>query len=444
MQKKINRRGFTLIELLVVIAIIAILAAILFPVFARAREKARQTTCTSNQRQIVASVQMYVQDHDECFPSTATVWSDIKVDPGVLICPTLGKSTPIGYSYSNLLSGAGIGSFDDPASTLVTGDGSHAATTASGIYLDTPAGQIIYTVNDLDTRHSSYVIGSFADGHVSPLSSAPKLSGLPASSTVMIGTCPYNLLAQNGDTWVDSAPATVTSTWSGTASAVVLDENRDDPVQTGSITLNVGGSYKTVATYYATTTSNTGLIFSLSSGLKPPSSSGGQVIANGTQPPLQRQYRRIGNAQWLAENPGKNIALGASTISNSTSTGASMIVDSVSSAANRWRADPAATSNYVGITFSTATAIKGMRVTSGMSNDDAYRWSNYHVQLQYKSGGAWDDVGTANHTTANRFYWSYLGCRSVTGIRLYGDNTIGNNPTANSGLIIDKIQLYAP
>ena len=57
-----TKRGFTLIELLVVIAIIAILAAILFPVFARAREKARQTTCTSNQRQIMASVQMYVQD----------------------------------------------------------------------------------------------------------------------------------------------------------------------------------------------------------------------------------------------------------------------------------------------------------------------------------------------------------------------------------------------
>ena len=53
------RRGFTLIELLVVIAIIAILAAILFPVFARAREKARQTTCTSNQKQIAALVQMY-------------------------------------------------------------------------------------------------------------------------------------------------------------------------------------------------------------------------------------------------------------------------------------------------------------------------------------------------------------------------------------------------
>jgi len=62
------RRGFTLIELLVVIAIIAILAAILFPVFARAREKARQTTCTSNLKQIGLATMMYVQDYDERFP----------------------------------------------------------------------------------------------------------------------------------------------------------------------------------------------------------------------------------------------------------------------------------------------------------------------------------------------------------------------------------------
>ncbi|NLO06641.1 MAG: DUF1559 domain-containing protein [candidate division WS1 bacterium] len=61
-------RGFTLIELLVVIAIIAILAAILFPVFARAREKARQASCLSNAKQIGLAMLMYVQDYDEMFP----------------------------------------------------------------------------------------------------------------------------------------------------------------------------------------------------------------------------------------------------------------------------------------------------------------------------------------------------------------------------------------
>jgi prepilin-type N-terminal cleavage/methylation domain-containing protein len=63
-----KRHAFTLIELLVVIAIIAILAAILFPVFARAREQARKTTCLSNLKQIGLAALMYVQDYDETFP----------------------------------------------------------------------------------------------------------------------------------------------------------------------------------------------------------------------------------------------------------------------------------------------------------------------------------------------------------------------------------------
>ena len=63
-----SRRGFTLIELLVVIAIIAILAAILFPVFARAREKARQASCNSNVKQLSLGFLMYLQDYDSKFP----------------------------------------------------------------------------------------------------------------------------------------------------------------------------------------------------------------------------------------------------------------------------------------------------------------------------------------------------------------------------------------
>ena len=82
----IVRSGFTLIELLVVIAIIAILAAILFPVFAQAREKARQATCMSNQKQIVLGILMYAQDYEETLPLgsyilpgmlTAVTWQDL-------------------------------------------------------------------------------------------------------------------------------------------------------------------------------------------------------------------------------------------------------------------------------------------------------------------------------------------------------------------------------
>src|SRR5450432_535955 len=66
-----TKTGFTLIELLVVIAIIAVLAAILFPVFAQAREKARQTSCLSNMKQLGLGFAMYTQDYGERLPSAA-------------------------------------------------------------------------------------------------------------------------------------------------------------------------------------------------------------------------------------------------------------------------------------------------------------------------------------------------------------------------------------
>ncbi len=69
-------KGFTLIELLVVIAIIAILAAILFPVFAQAREKARQASCLSNTKQMGLAAIQYVQDYDETFPMNDPYWAD--------------------------------------------------------------------------------------------------------------------------------------------------------------------------------------------------------------------------------------------------------------------------------------------------------------------------------------------------------------------------------
>jgi len=81
MRRRFDRSGFTLIELLVVIAIIAILAAILFPVFAQARDKARGAACLSNLKQIGMGAVMYAQDYDENFPgywqwSPCAIWSN--------------------------------------------------------------------------------------------------------------------------------------------------------------------------------------------------------------------------------------------------------------------------------------------------------------------------------------------------------------------------------
>ncbi len=112
--------GFTLIELLVVIAIIAILAAILFPVFAQTREKARQTACTSNMRQMGLAVLMYAQDYDETLPLAATAtpmgflnWHHL-TDPyvknkQVWICPS--ATLPIRDGLGNLVCQYGFNTY---------------------------------------------------------------------------------------------------------------------------------------------------------------------------------------------------------------------------------------------------------------------------------------------------------------------------------------------
>src|SRR2546427_8248605 len=76
-----RKQGFTLIELLVVIAIIAILAAILFPVFAQVRQKARLTSCLSNLKQLGSALSMYVQDYDEMLTPHLDRWPKGKPSP---------------------------------------------------------------------------------------------------------------------------------------------------------------------------------------------------------------------------------------------------------------------------------------------------------------------------------------------------------------------------
>lgn len=93
--------GFTLIELLVVIAIIAILAAILFPVFAQAREKARAISCLSNVKQFSLCTLMYIQDYDELFPQSVNCVSGCMADPlgrGGIVVPGSGATVETVYS----------------------------------------------------------------------------------------------------------------------------------------------------------------------------------------------------------------------------------------------------------------------------------------------------------------------------------------------------------
>ncbi|MBC7528046.1 MAG: DUF1559 domain-containing protein [Chthonomonadaceae bacterium] len=96
-----RKKGFTLIELLVVIAIIAILAAILFPVFAQARSKARQTSCLSNQKQIGVGIMMYSQDYDETLPGNTPLntngISDGRWPAPATTAHSAGLAEPLGW-----------------------------------------------------------------------------------------------------------------------------------------------------------------------------------------------------------------------------------------------------------------------------------------------------------------------------------------------------------
>ena len=128
----VNKKGFTLIELLVVIAIIAILAAILFPVFAKARDKGRQSACLSNIKQIGMASMMYCEDYDETYPyyyyTASMAWPF-----GVMLPPQSGPNTydggPWTYPLAPYIKNTGIWY----CATSPRDPGDHSKDTATGV-----------------------------------------------------------------------------------------------------------------------------------------------------------------------------------------------------------------------------------------------------------------------------------------------------------------------
>jgi len=183
-----TRRGFTLIELLVVIAIIAILAAILFPVFAKAREKARQSSCLSNMKQLGLAMLQYAQDFDEAFtmyaPTTYAYNWDHTLAPytkntQVFQCPSANMySVGYGVSYPHIswVGGArAMAQITRPAQVmmLLETEGETAAGVKSTLKLgycplNYAFGSIAWAVqNGIPTggRHNEGINVSYCDGH---------------------------------------------------------------------------------------------------------------------------------------------------------------------------------------------------------------------------------------------------------------------------------------
>jgi len=205
MQRRGGRRaGFTLIELLVVIAIIAILAAILFPVFAKAREKARQNSCINNQRQVAIAIMMHVQDHEETFMSNTApnAWSSRLKDynePTIYDCPTKtgkGNNAAPEYGFNYYLFSKALGDIETPVAAILTAD------------LDMSDPDDTYTISDyetqVDARHTKGTVLSCVDGHVVQvtLTSGAKLKDLLDKG--------YDLFCGGGTTVLDE-PAEITA-----------------------------------------------------------------------------------------------------------------------------------------------------------------------------------------------------------------------------------------
>lgn len=235
-----SRLGFTLIELLVVIAIIAILAAILFPVFAQAREKARAASCLSNLKQVGMGLMMYLQDYDETFPMnfyrgqeangsacTVSMYQEIQTytrSAAVMRCPSDAAPLdfPLSMSVASLppLCGAvpalRFVSYQPNASLLAPGDPNPMfggatgkptlrlaeveypveTSTFSDATLTLPGGSSNFALftSPIVPRHALLTQSFYVDGHTRSVHSRPDIdtaTGKPKGGTALDGTAVF-------------------------------------------------------------------------------------------------------------------------------------------------------------------------------------------------------------------------------------------------------------
>lgn len=227
-----RRYAFTLIELLVVIAIILILAAILFPVFGRVREKARQTTCLSNQRQIAMAITMDVQDNKEYFPGTLglldeKLWrNELGSETDKLFnCPSTQRNgtaddPEVGINF--YLCGVAYGDVKEPSKVVLSADS---------------VSNQLQSAADVDMkRHNKGYVCSFVDGHT--------MFYPEASNSVIFGNGEEGTLLSFGVlnetiTYSDDATATGTDSAVDEGGAVLLVNGKDADL-TAKVTVTGG------------------------------------------------------------------------------------------------------------------------------------------------------------------------------------------------------------
>jgi prepilin-type N-terminal cleavage/methylation domain-containing protein/prepilin-type processing-associated H-X9-DG protein len=273
------KKGFTLIELLVVIAIIAILAAILFPVFAKVREKARQTSCLSNEKQLGLGFIQYVQDNDETFPKDSNggfengwagqIYPYVK-STGVFACPDDPSKPSVAGAYTlsygmntNLMeaapthyseAGATIAAQAAPASTVLLfevqgSEFNNGGTAALGVNFTNPAETASTTGRGCIDNFTGYGLGSSPENTAFGAKYATGNIGGWALNTIPAGTVHTsgaNYLAADGHAKY-ALPNNVSGGYSATGpnvAQIVVPASGNPPTAsgTGIMQLQTGSS----------------------------------------------------------------------------------------------------------------------------------------------------------------------------------------------------------